>query len=235
MIFRYLRLGLAVAMTLAAVPSCGIISSDVASFDLALPDKKFSINANSWQVNQTDADLVLSTSCATQPALCSAAAETACATGCRGTCNAAKTCDLSLDISLAQLVNIATEKPDLASFTNQSVIKVSVDSVTYEITKNGLNVEIPELTVYVAPMSVISASEATAIGTIDPIPAGWTTTEAQSIKFTATGRDKLVDVMSTYKTPFNVIVGSSILVTSGQQVPTGQLDAVVHITGHAGL
>jgi hypothetical protein len=41
--------------------------------------------------------------------------------------------------------------------------------------------------------------------------------------------------MSTFKTPFNILVGSSLLVTAGQPVPMGKLDAVVHIKGHAGL
>jgi hypothetical protein len=41
--------------------------------------------------------------------------------------------------------------------------------------------------------------------------------------------------MSTYKTPFNVIVGSSLTVTQGQQIPQGKLDAVIKIRAHAGL
>ena len=235
MMFRYLHLGLVAGMSLASLASCGIISSDVTDVDLALPDKRFSIHADAWQVSQANADQALATSCSAQPTVCSTAAEMACASGCRGTCNAAKTCDLSLDISLAQPVDLVTEKPDLKSFADQSVIKVSIDSVTYEITANSLNVETPELTVYVAPMSVISAKDATAIGTIDAVPAGWTTTEPQAVKLTAAGHDKLVNIMSTFKMPFNVIVGSSILLTAGQPVPAGQLDAVVHIRGHAGL
>jgi hypothetical protein len=41
--------------------------------------------------------------------------------------------------------------------------------------------------------------------------------------------------MSTFKTPFNVIVGSTLVISQGQPVPAGRLDAVVHIKGHAGL
>jgi hypothetical protein len=41
--------------------------------------------------------------------------------------------------------------------------------------------------------------------------------------------------MSSFKTPFNVLLGASIVVTASQAVPTGKLDAVVHIKGHAGL
>jgi len=39
--------------------------------------------------------------------------------------------------------------------------------------------------------------------------------------------------MSTFIAPFNVRVGSSLVVKAGQAVPMGKLDAVVH-KGHAG-
>jgi len=37
------------------------------------------------------------------------------------------------------------------------------------------------------------------------------------------------------QTPFNVLVGSTLVIHSGTPVPNGKLDAVVHIKGHAGL
>jgi hypothetical protein len=41
--------------------------------------------------------------------------------------------------------------------------------------------------------------------------------------------------MSTYKNPFNVIVGSTLVISAGDMVPTGKLDAVIQIKAHAGL
>ncbi len=41
--------------------------------------------------------------------------------------------------------------------------------------------------------------------------------------------------MSTFKTPFNVIVGATITLHDGDPVPTGKLDANVHIKAHAGV
>ena len=38
--------------------------------------------------------------------------------------------------------------------------------------------------------------------------------------------------MSSFKTPFNVWVGSALRITAGQALPMGKLEAVVHITGH---
>lgn len=235
---RYVRLGLGLLVGLS-LASCGLISSDVTNFDLTLPDKKFTIDTGRWQVDQAAANMYLMTSCATSPTVCSSAVQAACPMGCTGTCNAAKTCDLSLDVSLSQPIDLVMEKPELKSINDEPVIKVTIDSVTYEVTGNTLNVDTPEITMYVAPMSVVKVDPTDptikAIGTIAPVPAGQVTSSPQPIMFTAAGRDELVNIMSTFKTPFNVLVGSSLVVTSGQPVPMGKLDAVVHIKGHAGL
>lgn len=217
---------------------CGLISSDVTNFDLTLPDKNFTIDANGWQVNQQQANVLLSTNCSSQPTVCASAAMQACQMGCSGSCNAStQTCDLSLDVSLYRPIDLVTEKPELKSINDEPVIKVVVDSVTYEVTANTLNVATPEMKIYVAPMSVMNPKDPLAkeIGTISAVAAGMTTTGPQNIAFNANGKAELVNIMSTFKTPFNVLVGSTLVVRMGTPVPTGKLDAVVHIKAHAGL
>jgi len=235
-----LRLGIGVASGLFAILSgagCGLINSDVTNFDLTLPEKKFTIDTAGWQVDSTKADLYLKQQCGAAPTICNSAVTAACSTGCSGSCNATKnTCDLSLDVSLSQPVNLVMEQPELKTINDQPVIKVAIDSVKYEVTNNSLNVATPPLTIYVAPMSVVKSTDplAKAIGTIPSIAAGQTVSSTD-IQFTAAGKNELVNIMSTFKTPFNVLIGSSLLVTSGQPVPSGKLDAVVRIKGHAGL
>ena len=53
--------------------------------------------------------------------------------------------------------------------------------------------------------------------------------------FTADGRANLTATMGNFKTPFNVIVGSTLSMTAGQPIPQGRLDAVIKIRAHAGL
>jgi hypothetical protein len=219
-----------------ALAGCGLISSDVTDFDLSLPDKKFTIDASGWTVKQSDADSVLLMSC-TSSSKCNAAIQLVCPLGCSGSCNTSQTCDVSLDIDRSQTVNLLAEQPDLKSVNNEPAIKVTIDSVTYDVVTNTLNVDTPEIAIYVSPMSVIKSSDpaATKIGTIASIPAGWTTTSSQPIKFTATGQADLIKQMSSFKTPFNVLESSSIVISRGQMVPTGKLEAIVHIKAHAGL
>lgn len=217
---------------------CGLIDSDVTNFDLTLPAKSFTVDATSWQVDQTAATALFSTNCSSTPAACMTAAEAACQMGCTGTCSASSsTCELHLDISLFQPIDLVTEKPELKSINDEPIIKVEIDSVNYEVTSNTLNVATPTMTVYVAPMSVMSPKDpqAKAIGEIPSTPAGTTTSAPQQLQFTATGRAELIAMMNNYKTPFNIIVGSSLTVSSDSMVPTGKLDAVVYIKAHAGL
>jgi len=223
---------------------CGLISSDVTDFDLTLPDKKFTIDAEGWQVDTTQASLFDSSGnlrgvqCASMPTACSSVVAQACTTDCSGSCNmTSNSCELSLDISRSQAVDLVSEQPELKSVNDQPVIKVTIDSVTYEIASNTLNVATPEIKLYVAPMSVRKATDVQAklIGSIAEVPPGWVTTGPQAVMFTPTGKADLVNIMSQFKVPFNVLVGSSLRITAGQALPKGKLEAVVHIKGHAGL
>jgi hypothetical protein len=228
----YLRAALLLATT-----GCGLISSDVTDFDLTLPDKTFTVDAASWQVDNTKAQAFLSTSCASMPTVCNSAAQQACASGCSGTCDSmTQTCDLSLAVAIYNKVDLVMEKPELQTINSEPVIKVTIDSVTYDVNPNTLNVDTPPMTIFVAPVSVMDPMDPMAkqVGTIDSVPAGMTLT-AQSLTFTDTGKQDLIDAMSTFKTPFNVIVGSTLEVKAGDPVPSGQLTATVHIKAHAGL
>jgi len=242
MLYVTARLAAAV-VGLGLAAGCGLISSDVTDFNLALPDKKFSIDASGWQVDTANPSLFQSgklaaVSCSAMPTVCSSAVAQACSNGCSGSCNTTTdACELSLDVSRPLKVDLANEQPELNTVNDQPVIRVTVDSVTYQVTGNTLNVDTPVIDVYVAPISALKPTDAGAelIGTIPAVPAMTTTSSPQMMEFNATGKAKLVNIMSTFKTPFNVLVASSLKITAGQMMPTGRLDAVVNIKGHAGL
>jgi hypothetical protein len=230
------NLRLCLGALVAASSACGLVSSDVADFELNLPDKNFSIDASRWQVDPAQASSLLMMSCASSPMICSSAAQTACKMGCTGSCSTeTQKCQLGLEVGLYQPVNLVMEKPELQSINDQPVIKVAIDSLTYDAA-NSLNVATPELGVYVAPISIMDpkSPDASKIGTIAPLEPG-ATVDKQALAFTADGKARLATFMGTYKTPFNVIVGSSLVVKEGQPVPSGKLDAVIHIRAHAGI
>jgi hypothetical protein len=227
-----------VLLAALATSGCGLISSDVTNFDLAAFDKSFTIDAdNRWQVDEQMADALQGMLCS-DDSECAAAATAACPMGCTGTCDAnSYRCALGLEVSLFQAIDVAMERPELASINDEPVIKVSIDYSTYEVTSNTLNVETPAMKVYVAPMSVMNPKDPQAkeIGELPPIPAGTPVVEPQELTFTPTGRADLVATMNNYKVPFNLIIGTTLTVNAGEPMPTGKLDAIVHIKVHAGL
>jgi hypothetical protein len=235
----------AAVLGLGLATGCGLISSDVTDFELSLPDKKFTIDASGWQVDTTNSSSGLFTNgqlnsvqCNSAPMKCSSAVALVCSMDCSGSCNTTSdSCELSLDVSRPLKVDLLTDQPELKTINDQPVIKVTIDSVTYQVTGNTLNVDTPTVNVYVAPISVLKTNDPMAmlIGTIPAVPKMTTSSDPQPLAFTPTGKAALINIMSTFKTPFNVLVGSSLVVRAGQALPTGKLDAFVRIRGHAGL
>lgn len=219
------------------VGGCGLISSDVTNLDLTIKPKMFSVDTASWNVNSTAAMTYLSYDCSSTPTYCASAVSNACQMGCSGSCDMSlHTCDLGLDLAIYQKIDLLTEQPELKTINSQPVIHVTIDAVTYSVSTNTLNVATPELTIYVAPLSVTDPKDPSAkpIGTIAAVPAGMTVGSTDMI-YTADGKQTLVDTMGAYQTPFNVLVGGELVVKSGDPVPSGKLDAVVQIKAHAGI
>jgi len=231
----------AVALVVAVVAAgaatgCGLISSDVTNFDLTLPDKTFTVDTASWQLSGVDT--FTSTDCSSQMGVCAAAAQQACKQGqCFGSCDATtQTCDLQVLVSLYQMVDLLNEKPELQTINDQPLVGVTIDSVDYQVTENTLNVDTPEMQMYVAPATVMAPGDPQAqmIATIPPIPAGQTP-GVTAIQWTADGEAALANVMGDYHNPFNIIIGSSLDVKMGDPVPMGRLTAKVMVKAHAGL
>lgn len=222
------------AVGMIALSGCGdLISSNITTYDLDLPAKSFSVDASGWQVTQTAADQYLEKTCASTPMICATAATNACGANCSGSCDMTHhTCDLGLEISVHQTIDLVSEKPELKSV--DGVLHVTVDAMMYEVVDNSLNIATPPLSVYVAPMSVMDPDDPMAklIATIDPVMEGTPLSE-RSMVFVEGGQDTLTATLSDFKNPFNVIVGGTLMLASGDAVPKGKLDANVHIKAHA--
>jgi hypothetical protein len=228
------RLFLATAATVLA-GGCGLIDPDITNFDLTLPSKQFTIDTSRWDLST--APQLTSTSCNTQQDVCAAGGQQACPDGeCIAQCDGTtSTCDLTLFVSLYNMIDLETEKPELSQIQNQPVLDVTIDSIEFEITANSMNIETPEMVVYAAPSTVMSPdARAKRVGTVPPVPAG-TTRSLTPITFDPMGRANLAGFMADYMTPFNIIVGSQILVENGSPVPAGAMTVRVVVEAHAGV
>lgn len=221
---------------LAVTPACGLISSDVTDFPLSIKERTFSIDTASWMIDEASAHDALNANCSQAPAVCDAGAQAAC-TDCSGACNATShTCDLTLQVAAIQMIDLATEQSELMGIDSEKAIHVTIDGATYVVDDNSLSVATPPLTIYVAPVSVVTpGANATAVGTVPSLPAMGKTSGETTIEYADGGREALTAAMKQWNTPFNLLVGASIVLTKDTPDPTGAATAKLHIKAHAGF
>lgn len=212
---------------------CGLISSDVGDFDLTLPEKKFTVDTAQWMLT-TDSTFP-TVPCAGMESVCSAAVMQACGDeACFGSCDGTN-CKAVVVVGLWTGVNLLDEKPELQTINDQPLIDVTIDDITYDVTENTLNVDTPEMVLYVAPISAMDPGNPSArpVGTIASVPAG--AEVSGQVNLTPQGRADLREFMNDFRTPFNIIVGTEVEINAGDPVPDGKLTAVVNVSAHAGL
>jgi len=230
-----MRLAFAAALA-GALAGCGLIDPDITDFDLSLPPKEFEVNTDQWELTVTDATFP-AVDCSADPGICSAGASMFCTgANCFASCGDNNTCEVLVQVDLWTTVNLAVEKPELSKIEGQPIVSVTIDRVWFDVVENTMNVDAPELGVYVAPSNVMSSGspQALKVGTIPPIMAGQTVTDGE-MQMTADGEDNLKTYMKDYQTPFNIIVGGVQLVQAGDPVPMGLFRAVVNASATAGL
>jgi hypothetical protein len=216
----------------AALGACGLISDDIDDLDLSLPNKTYTVDTMSWQF--MNPDLLLSRTCS-EPSECQLIAEQVCMTGqCASECSPAMTCDLIIPVHPFTTVNLAEEKEELATINEQALVEVVVDTIQYAITENTLDIATPPLVLYVAPENVMDPADmlAVEIGTIQSV-APMTTVPVTELAMTPAGHDRLVQAMTDFRTPFNIMVGAEIRLTMGDTIPTGRLTTSMTIDAHA--
>src|SRR5690606_38099774 len=115
-------------------------------------------------------------------------------------------------------------------------IDVTIDAVEYRIIENTLDFEAPEITIYVAPVSVMSPEnpEARPIGMIAPIEAG-SQIEWTDVLLAPNGEASLRQFVGDYRSLFNVIVGAWAEIQVDDPMPAGRAVAEVRVRAHAGL
>jgi len=220
----------------ALAGGCGLISSDITDVDLSLPNKTYTVDSASFGVTG-DPGPVLSMTCTPSSGACELAAMQVCPDGqCRGACGDTNTCELIIPVHPFTTVDLAAEKPELATINDQALIDVTIDTITYAVSENTMDTQTPPLTLYVAPANVMTPDDPAAvpIGTIPPVTPGMTVPVTQ-IEMTTVGRTRLVQAMQDFRTPFTVLIAADIVIGMGDAIPTGRMTTTLSITAHAGI
>lgn len=217
---------------LVGLAGCGLIDSQVAELDLDLP-REVILDTADWKL--TDEGQIPSVACAESPNICSNRVDMWC--GADDICGAAcggQTCEVNILVALWHTIDLAEDTPELQEIEGQRLVGVTVDRVSFTVSENTLNVTSPPLTVSVAPQGVISTGgrDADEVGTIPAIKRGMTVTDAD-LELTTNGQVNLAKWMRDYQTPFNLIVGATVQLRAGDDVPSGRLVMSVKVSAHA--
>jgi hypothetical protein len=222
-----------VLATLGAV-GCGLISSDVASLIFDLPMKTYSLDSASFGSFPANTPAIpcgtgtLVADCCNPPAplpnpQCSAQRSAAC----EG--SPTKVCALHQQVTIVQKMDFRKDVAQLMGVSQNHLANLTLQELNYAVTQNTLNVAVPTLHLYLAPATVttLPSAEAVEFGTVDMIPAGQMPT-GSVVK--ASDADATFETFASDLTvPFNLLVGTTVVVPSGQPTPSGKLS--VTITG----
>ena len=216
------------------VAGCGLIDPDIGDFPLRFPSQSVTVDSSDWEL--TTEPEVPGIECADFPGICNdevieiCGAEGVCFGSCDGT-----HCQAAVVISLWRTVDLeATNHDEFQRLEQRPLISVNLDEVSYTVAENTFTVPSPELGVYVAPQTVMDhgSPQAQLVGTIPTLDAG-ARVEGAALRFTEDGRDHFEAFMGDYRTPFNLIVGGSLELSAGDEVPQGRLQAEVNVTAVA--
>ena len=213
-----------------AVAGCGLIGNDVTTVTVSLPARDFRIDSADWQLPIEP--IIPEFPCSTD---CTALAEQICTEqNCTTEC-ADMRCVAKIPVSLKNDIDLSKDSPSYQQVASLPAVEVQLQSVTFNITENSLNLDTPQLSVYFGPTSITSSSDAAAelVGTIPPIPAGQG--GVRQVMLSANGQAVVKKYMDDYRTPFRVLVVAFIVVHGGQDSPSGRLVGQVIATATVGL
>ena len=219
---------LVVASVLAlGISACGLISSDVTETSFDLPPRMYSFDASTFNA---PAGIASEVPCGVAPVVdccnptpplpapdCSATPLT-----CEQNENGMMVCTATVVVSQGSPINLGQEVPQLAPYTGY--VEIKVKRIGYSVTTNTLNIDLPEVILYLAPEGITDPADPSAVrfGTMPSIPAG-----------TAVAGDVILDpnagqVFSMFtqniKAPFNFVAATTLRVTRS---PTGKIDLTI--------
>jgi len=115
----------------------------------------------------------------------------------------------------------------LATFPGHSLVNVSIQSITYQVSNNTLNVDLPPISIYLAPDGVTDPNDPSAelFGTVPPIPAG--SDPMGNVQKTSNADAVFQKYTKNVSQTFNIIAAATVVIDGGSPVPNGHITVTV--------
>jgi hypothetical protein len=217
------------AIAALGLVGCGLISSDITKITFDLPTETYTFDTAQWNIPPALRGMSFpSIACASTNDCCTlgTVAGLDCATTTL-TCQSGS-CAAELPESQATSINLSTQvMPSLSSYT--SLVSISISRITYTVRSNTLNVDVPPLSIYLAPDGVTDPTDSRAklFGTVPSIAAG--TTPTGNVQLTSDAASVFQMFTGNLATPFEIITAATVVIGAGTPVPSGAI--TIDVTG----
>ena len=145
------------------------------------------------------------------------------------TCNSSGVCEADVPESASSSVDLAMQVPVLQSFAGHGLSSITISSISYTVSNNSLNIDLPPLTIYLAPDGATKPSDSGAeeFGTIPAIPAG--TNPSGMVMLVPNAAAVFAKFTGNISMPFTIIAAGTVVVPGGSPVPSGAI--TLSVTG----
>jgi len=216
--------------------ACGLVSSDITKVSFDLPPKfyRFDTQQAGWKGADTmKFGTVPAISC-TADADCCPPAVAALGLDCSSiVCDlppGTATCAFALTIETPpQTIDLKMEVPSVSAISSQNVIDIAISQITYTVSENSLNVDLPPVDLFLADNGAASTGDPSAVqfGTVPVIPRMTTVANGNVTLVQPAAKDAFNKIGHHLGTPFVFIARSRVLVPGGTPVPSGALSITV--------
>ena len=146
---------------------------------------------------------------------------------CEANAGGMNVCTAVVPVSQGQSMNLGQQVPQLQGAVGLG--NVSINQISYTVVDNSLNIDLPPVTLYLAPNGVTDPNDPNAkkFGTVPTIAAG--STPMGTVMLESDAAATFASFTHTLSTPFELIAATTVHVPSGTPVPTGKID--MNVTG----
>ena len=217
------------AIAALGLVGCGLISSDITKVTFDLPKETYTFDTAQWNIPPALRGLAFpSIACGSDNDCCTLGA--AAGLDCTMTTLACQSgsCAAELPESQATSIDLATDvMPSLSQYT--SLVSISISRITYTVRSNSLNIDVPPLSIYLAPDGVTDPTDSRAqlFGTVPAITAGSTPTG--NVQLVSNAASVFQTFTGNLSTPFEIITAATVVIGAGTPVPTGAI--TIEVTG----
>jgi len=209
-----------------ALAGCGLISSDITKLTFDLPTQTYNFDTSMW--GNLPAGTVPAVPCTSTSDCCTAGslAGVSCTTTPLD-CNAG-TCEAAVPESVSSSINLASQVPQLSGFAGHALSQITISKITYSVSNNTMNIDLPPMNIYLAPQGVTDPNDPSAMlfGSTAAIPAGTDPTN-QPVSLVSNASQIFGMFTSNISTPFNLIAATVVKIEAGQPVPKGAITIAV--------